>query len=280
MSSLRIGLSTCPNDTFLFHGLLTGAVPTPGLDLSFELLDIEELNRGLLAGAFDVAKGSFALGLSLASSLVVLPVGSALGSKNGPLLLAAQEGQTLRPGHCLWAPGEHTTATLLLRLFHGDALTRMRMEQVLFSTIAPALQAGTCDLGLCIHEGRFTYRDQGLYCIEDLGKRWEAETGALLPLGGLFARRELSSATLQALTNALEASLDHALAHPSEALTTMRAHAQEMEDEVLMQHVELYVNQWTRHLGTEGLRAIEVLGERAARAGLMPQNSSLRVWQP
>lgn len=280
MSALRIGLSTCPNDTFLFHGLLSGAVPTPGLDLSFELLDIEELNRGLIEGAFDLAKGSYALALSLAESLWVLPVGSALGSNNGPLLLAREENLELGPERLLLAPGEHTTATLLLRLFHDQALTNMRVQQVLFSTIAPALIEGTCDLGLCIHEGRFTFAEQGLFCLEDLGQRWEEETAALLPLGGLFARRSLPPETLTALTHALRTSLDYGRAHPQEALLSMRRYAQELDDEVLWQHVDLYVNQWTHNLDEEGLRAVQILGERARAAGLMGAGRSLEVWQP
>ncbi|MAE47365.1 MAG: hypothetical protein CMJ86_10790 [Planctomycetes bacterium] len=280
MTSLHIGLSTCPNDTFLFHGLLTGAVPTPGLELQFELLDIETLNQGLLAGRFDVAKGSYALALSKADQLTVLPVGSALGSGNGPLLLAREEGLLPSPGRHLLAPGEHTTATLLLRLFHRQKLPHMRVEQVLFSTIAPALLAGDCDLGLCIHEGRFTYREQGLVCLEDLGERWESETSELLPLGGLFARRALGGDLLQGLTQALVSSLDYGLTHREEALCSMRQHAQELSDQVLWQHVDLYVNQWTRDLGTAGQRAVRILGERAQAAGLMPPASNLEVWQP
>lgn len=280
MTALRIGLSTCPNDTFLFHGLLSGAVTTPGLELEFELLDIEELNRGLLAGRFDVAKGSYSLALGQAHKLRVLPVGSALGSGNGPLLLARKGSTGLGPNQHLLAPGEHTTATLLLRLFHGKALEHMRMEQVLFSQIAPALIAEKCDLGLCIHEGRFTFTEQGLICLEDLGQRWESETGELLPLGGLFAQRNLGDPVLQALTQALVASLDYGRAHPQEALGTMQRHAQELSDDVLWQHVDLYVNQWTRNLGQEGLAAVKTLGTRARLAGLMAGDSTLEVWRP
>lgn len=266
---LRVGLSTCPNDTFLFHGLLSGAIPTPGLELEFELLDIEELNLGLLAGRFDVAKGSFALALERASELVTLPVGAALGRGNGPLLLARAAGVRPGPGRRVLSPGRHTTANLLLHLFHGEALREAALEQVVFSAIQPALQAGTADLGACIHEGRFTWEAQGLDLVDDLGARWEAATGAMLPLGGLFARRHLSERTRRLLTAALRASLEYGHAHPEEALGTMRQHAQEQTDAVLWSHVELYVTDCTRDVGPDGRRALAALGDRARAAGLL-----------
>jgi 1,4-dihydroxy-6-naphthoate synthase len=270
---LTVGLSTCPNDTFLFHGLLSGAVPTPGLELAFELLDIEELNLGLLGGRFDVAKGSFALALERAEELMVLPVGSALGRGNGPLLLARAEDLLPGPGVRVLAPGAHTTANLLLHLFHGPSLREAELEQVVFSAIQPALQAGMADLGACIHEGRFTWESQGLALIEDLGARWEAETGAMLPLGGLFARKRVEPRALDLLTAALRASLEYGYAHPEETLETMRAHAQEQSDAVLWSHVELYVTTQTRDLGPEGRAALGHLANRARAAGLLAEGA-------
>ena len=270
---LRVGLSTCPNDTFLFHGLLSGAIPTPGLELEFELLDIEELNLGLLGGRFDVAKGSFALALERAAELVTLPVGSALGRGNGPLLLARAPGVRPGPGRRVLSPGRHTTANLLLHLFHGEALREAELEQVVFSAIQPALLAGSADLGACIHEGRFTWEAQGLDLVEDLGARWEADTGAMLPLGGLFARRHLSKRTRTLLTAALRASLEYGYAHREAALSTMRRYAQEQTDAVLWSHVELYVTRCTRDVGPEGRRALEALGERARAAGLLAEDA-------
>ncbi|MCP3920857.1 MAG: 1,4-dihydroxy-6-naphthoate synthase [bacterium] len=278
--TLRIGISTCPNDTFAFHGLMTGAVDAHGLELEFTLGDVEELNRALLAGEFDLAKGSFAAALVLGDERVVLPAGSALGFGVGPLLLARENGVTPEnvpaDGRVL-CPGEHTTATLLYRLFHP---ARGRLEQVVFSAIMPALQAGEAELGVCIHEGRFTWREQGLACVEDLGTLWESASGAPLPLGGLFARRDLGSETLAALSAAVRGSIEYGLAHRDATLATMREHAQELDDDVIFAHVDLYVNAWTRDLGDAGRQALATLAQRARDAGLAAPGAALEVFEP
>jgi 1,4-dihydroxy-6-naphthoate synthase len=275
---IRVGISTCPNDTFVFHALLTGAVEAPGLALDFELRDVEELNLGMLAGRYDVAKVSFHFALQHAHELVVLPSGSALGFGNGPLLLAAREGgvshaagavarggPAARPGPTsrVLCPGAHTTAALLYRLFHPDAAPP---RHVVFSEIMPALERGEADFGVCIHEGRFTYAARGLALVEDLGAVWERATGAPLPLGGIVARRALGEDVARRLQAGLRASLAHARAHPASTLPTMRRYAAEQADAVLWQHVELYVNQWTDALGAEGRHALATLGARAAAA--------------
>ena len=238
---LRVGISTCPNDTFAFHGLLTGAVDCAGVELEFELADVQALNEGLRAGRFDVAKGSFAAALALARERVVLPVGAALGFGVGPVVLAARAGE--RPARPrVLCPGEDTTATLLWRLFHpGEGEVR----QVVFSSIMPALERGEADLGVCIHEGRFTYAQRGLLLVEDLGERWERASAGPLPLGGLLARRDLGEELLARLAGAVRASILYGYAHRAEALTTMRRHAREQADDVLWRHVELYVNDET-----------------------------------
>lgn len=264
--TIRLGISTCPNDTFAFHGLLTGAVATRGLEIAFELLDIEELNRRMLRGEFDVCKVSFAAALDMAERVVVLPSGSALGFGVGPLVLAATAGARPRdPRQLTVCPGAHTTAALLFGLFHPHTT---RVEHVVFSDVMPRLAAGTADFGVCIHEGRFTYQAHGLHLVEDLGARWEAETSAPLPLGGIVASRRLPADVLGAVQRAIRASLDLALAEPAAALPTMRRHAQEFADDVLMRHVDLYVNDWTLDLGPTGRRALDELSARAAARGL------------
>jgi 1,4-dihydroxy-6-naphthoate synthase len=263
--TIRLAISTCPNDTFAFHGLLTRAVDWRGLDFEVDLLDIEQLNERVVADAFDVSKVSFAAAVTVADRLVVLPTGSALGFGVGPLLLAATDGSTPKnPGQLTLLPGKHTTAALLFALFHGGAT---RVEQVVFSEIMPRLRAGTADFGVCIHEGRFTWRAQGLALVQDLGSRWEAETGAPLPLGGIVASRRLLPSRIAAVQGVIRDSLDFALGNPAAALPTMRAHAQEFDDRVLFQHVDLYVNRWTSDLGSEGVRALDELASRATAAG-------------
>ena len=271
MKHLRVGISPCPNDTFAFHALLERKIETPGMELTFEFGDIEELNRRFARGELDASKLSFAAALALDPSVRVLAAGAALGFGVGPVLLAAP-GRRLVDGRVphsarVLAPGAHTTATLLYRLFHAG---EGRLEQALFSAIMPALERGQADFGVCIHEGRFTYREHGLELAEDLGRTWEARTHSPLPLGGIVARADLGDACSGALEDAIRRSIEYAQVHRAEALITMRAHAQETSDEVLWQHVELYVNEWTRDLGAVGRRAILELGREAARLHQSP----------
>ena len=324
---LHLGISTCPNDTFCFYGILADRVDRRGLDFRVELVDVEELNRRLFAGEFDVAKASFHAALMLAAELGVLPVGSALGFGVGPLLLAARAGTrpddwpgrpadppiavrteaaiasapgtlsatatlsapatdsttatvsppatdsspaaasaTSRPARVL-CPGAHTTATLLYRLFYPGA---GQVEQVVFSEIMPALEAGRADFGVCIHEGRFTYAERNLALVEDLGTRWEQQTSAPLPLGGIVARHGLGRETHARLAAVIADSLDYALAHREETLPLLRRYAQELDDAVIWSHVDLYVNQWTRQLGSVGRHALDRLNAEARRAGVLP----------
>jgi 1,4-dihydroxy-6-naphthoate synthase len=263
--TIRLGISTCPNDTFAFHGLLARAVDWRGLDFRVELLDIEQLNTRMLHGDFDVCKLSFAAALGMARDVVVLPSGSALGFGVGPLLLAAEaDTRPTSATQLTLCPGEHTTATLLFELFHPRTTL---IEQTVFSGIMPRLTAGTADFGVCIHEGRFTWEAQGLHLVEDLGSRWEAETGCPLPLGGIVASRRLPAAVTAGVQQVIHDSLALALADPAAPLPTMRAHAQEFDDRVLRQHVELYVNEWTVDLGDTGRRALDALSTRAAAVG-------------
>lgn len=273
-STIRLGISTCPNDTFAFHGLLTRAVDWRGLEFQVELLDVETLNERLLAGTFDVCKASFHAALLAADDVVVLPSGSALGFGVGPLLLAAEKGT--RPtdaSQLTLCPGRHTTAALLFALFHPRS---SRVEHVVFSEIMPRLEARTAHFGVCIHEGRFTWQTHGLALVEDLGTRWEVETACPLPLGGIVASRRLPAATIATVQQVIHDSLALALRDRDAALPTMRAHAQEFDDHVLMQHVELYVNDWTVDLGPMGARALDELSSRAASLGLA--SGRLRVF--
>ena len=264
--TIRLGISTCPNDTFAFHGLLTRSVDWRGLQFEVELLDIEQLNERLLGNGFDVGKTSFHAALHLADDYVVLPSGSALGFGVGPLLLSASPGS--RPentSQLTLCPGKHTTAALLFALFHPNTT---RVEHAVFSEIMPRLEARTADFGVCIHEGRFTWQQHGLGLVEDLGTRWEQATGCPLPLGGIVASSRLPAETIQAVQQVIHDSLQFALADRQAPLPTMRKYAQEFDDHVLMQHVDLYVNAWTLDLGVEGARALDELSARAASSGL------------
>lgn len=277
--SIRIGISTCPNDTFAFHGLMNGKVDCQGLDFRFELLDVEQLNQLLLAGEFDVVKASFHAALLLSESVGVLDAGSALGFGVGPLLLAGKAdcspsdafvdatGKKRNP--IVLCPGAHTTANLLYRLFFPG---QGRIENVVFSDIMPRLKSGQADFGVCIHEGRFTYREEGLACVADLGDLWERETNAPLPLGGIVARHELGGELHHKINAAIRASIEYGLAHRSETVATMKRYAQEFSENVLFAHVDLYVNDWTVSLSAaggssaDGWRALALLCEKARQA--------------
>ncbi|MCA9085249.1 MAG: 1,4-dihydroxy-6-naphthoate synthase [Planctomycetaceae bacterium] len=279
MTVVRMGISTCPNDTFAFHALLNRKVDWRGLQFEVSLLDIQELNDRLFAGQFDVAKASFHAALLLADRTIVLPSGSALGFGVGPLLLSARDG--MRPedmSQVTLCPGQHTTAAMLFQMFWPQTT---QIRHVVFSEIMPALQAGEADFGVCIHEGRFTWQQHGLGMVEDLGTRWETETGCPLPLGGLIAQRSLPTNIIAAVQSVVHDSLQFALQNPESALPTMRQYAQEFDDDVLMKHVELYVNDWTLDLGHVGSQALRTLSDRARSAGMVPNAApALDVFSP
>jgi 1,4-dihydroxy-6-naphthoate synthase len=211
----------------------------------------------------------------LAEHYGVFPSGSALGFGVGPLLLASKKGQIpSNPREITLCPGQHTTATLLFKLFYPHTTT---IEQVVFSEIMPRLKVSQADFGVCIHEGRFTWQNEGLDLVEDLGTRWERETSCPLPLGGIIGRLSLGDETLAKVQSVICNSLEYALANPSHPLPTMRRYAQEFDDSILMQHVELYVNDWTRDLGEIGRQSLNKLSELAAQIGLTPKPATLQI---
>ncbi len=274
---IHLGISTCPNDTFTFHGLMTRSVDWRGLEFEIELIDIQQLNDRLFRSDFDAAKTSFHAALLLANETVVLPSGSALGFGVGPLLLSSEPGATPSDDNeVTLCPGEHTTASLLNSLFYPE---KTKVEHVVFSDIMPMLERKEAEFGVCIHEGRFTWEQHGLGLVEDLGTRWETETDCPLPLGGIVARRSLTDEVIAKVQGVIRDSLDFALADRDAALPTMRKYAQEFDDDVLFKHVDLYVNEWTTDLGDTGGNALRELSERARSIGLVPEtDSSIEVF--
>jgi len=274
MKTVQLGISTCPNDTFTFHGLLSGRVRVPGVDLQIQLADVEQLNRGLFEGRFDICKVSAHAALVASEEVGALEVGWALGHGVGPVVLGPEALEEVRPETRVLAPGQWTTAHLLWRLFHAEAGS---VEQLVFSEIMPALQAGRADLGVCIHEGRFTWKAAGLQLFEDLGARWAEHSEAPLPLGGLVARRSMDPVLRKRVQAGISESLAYARAHPEEAIQSMRKHAQEEADDVLWAHVKLYVNDWTHNLGPAGRAALATLSKLASESGLLPAGRALEV---
>ena len=265
---LTLGFSPCPNDTFMFYPLVHGLVDTGGLSYRERLEDVETLNLLALRGELDVTKVSYAALGHIRDEYALLRSGSALGRGCGPLLVA---GEAIDPqdlaGRTIAVPGRHTTALMLLRLF-DPALTNFLVMP--FSEIMDAVLTGRADAGVIIHESRFTYQGFGLHRLLDLGEWWEGETGLPIPLGGIVARRSLGGATIAAVERALADGVEYARGHPDEAARYICEHAQEMSPDVCSAHIGLYVNDFSRDIGEEGIGAIHCLLERAERAGIIP----------
>lgn len=262
VSELTLGFSPCPNDTFMFHALVSGATNSPGVRLAPRLEDVETLNRLALAGEIDVSKVSYGAIPHLLERYTVLRSGGALGRGCGPLLVARRplEPESLQSA-TIAIPGRMTTANLLLRLF-GPGFPPGR--EMVYSEIMPSVARGEVDAGLIIHESRFTYADHGLVKVVDLGEWWEAETGTPIPLGGIVARRSLGEPLIGKIEAAIRESVEYAFAHPDASAAYVERHAQEMEQAVMRQHIDLYVNDFSVDIGAQGERAIEELLRRSA----------------
>ncbi|MDI1461964.1 1,4-dihydroxy-6-naphthoate synthase [Catellatospora sp. KI3] len=263
---LRIAFSPCPNDTFVFHALAHGLVPgAPALDVTFA--DVDVTNTAALDGRFDLVKVSYAALPWLLAQYELLPCGGALGRGCGPLLLTA--GRTDLTGATVAVPGDRTTAYLLFRLWaQQTGQVPGRIEVVPFHEIMPGVAQGRFDAGLVIHEARFTYQRYGLTSLVDLGEWWETDTGLPIPLGAILARR--GTVDPVAATEWVRASVRAAWADPAASRDYVLAHAQEMEPDVVDQHIKLYVNEFTEELGEAGYAAARALLTRAAAAGLVP----------
>ena len=260
---LRVGLSTCPNDTFAFHAILERRIDLRGLEIEVELLDVQALNDGLFAGRYDISKASFHAALLLADRYGVLPAGAALGFGVGPVLVAADPAARPGPRARVACPGATTTATLLYGCLHPGAGT---IDHVVFSDIIDSVRHGRADLGVLIHEGRLTYPALGLHLVEDLGASFEQTAGAPVPLGGIVASLTLPAGVAKTFTAVLRDSIAYAQANRGETLATIRRYAQELDETVIWPYVDLYVNGHTVDLGDDGVRALRVL-ERTGRAG-------------
>jgi 5,8-dihydroxy-2-naphthoate synthase len=269
--TLSLGFSPCPNDCFMFDAIVHRRIDAEGLQFSVCLADVEALNKAAFAGEIDVTKLSYHAFAHCASSYVLLDAGSALGRNCGPLLVSKRpiSKDEVAAGKLRIAiPGKYTTANFLLGLAFPDARDR---TELVFSAIEPALLSGEYDVGLIIHESRFTYEAKGLKKIIDLGEFWEGETGAPIPLGGIVVNRSLPDDVKQRVNRVLRRSVEYAFAHRAASLPFVREHAQEMSEEVIYRHIDLYVNEYSVDLGAEGRRAVELLFERARAAGIIPE---------
>lgn len=271
---MNIGFSPCPNDTFVFHAWVHGLVPeAPALRVTYADIDV---TNGLAARGEgpEVLKISYAALPWVLDRYNLLPCGGALGRGCGPLVLAAdpasaQRGPSALSGKRVAVPSERSTAYLLFRLWAARHVPGGIGEIVVmpFHEIMPAVREGIIDAGLVIHEARFTYPSYGLTMLADMGAWWEEDTGLPIPLGAIIARKDLDPGQVAGW---IRASVEYAWARPEASRSYVLEHAQEMSPEVADAHIGLYVNEFTRNLGTQGYEAVNALLSRAAREGLVP----------
>ncbi|MFR9619850.1 MAG: 1,4-dihydroxy-6-naphthoate synthase [Rikenellaceae bacterium] len=251
---MKLYISPCPNDTFMFDAIINGRIDTRGLEFDVEYYDIEELNQRAIAAEADFTKISCAIAQRIAPRYNISRSGAALGRGNGPLFVRRAGEQS--PIKSVAIPGEHTTANVLLRRLFPQIEDRRAM---LFCDIARAVNSGEVDGGVLIHEGRFLYAQQGLELVADLGVEWERQTALPLPLGAIAMRADLPIETQRQFEEVLRQSIKYAFANPNTSRQFIKQHAQEMDDSVIEAHIALFVNKYSLELGDEGRRAIEEL---------------------
>ena len=264
---ISIGFSPCPNDTFIFDALIHHKIDTEGLEWEVVMADVEELNRRAFANDLMVTKLSYHAFAHLLPYYVLLDSGSALGNNCGPLLIAKQ---LISPNsqHSVAIPGKYTTANFLLSIAYPELTQK---KNVLFSDIENAVLENKTDFGLLIHENRFTYEARGLVKIADLGEWWETYTQLPIPLGGIVVKRDINKAIQLKIERVLRRSIEFAFKHRDEPLLFMQQHAQTMSEDVMWQHVNLYVNEYSISLGTAGKAAISRLFQEAIHQKIILQ---------
>lgn len=252
--NFSIAISPCPNDIYIFGGIILGQVITPEFELKFDFKDIQELNRLAIEGEKDIIKVSAAALPPLLSSYEVLPAGGALGMGVGPLLLT--HNCEVDSSRNILIPGENTTANFLLNRFLGNPQNK---TFVAFDELYQTLCKTPGTQGVVIHENRFTYQEDGLSLGVDLGQRWQKETGLPLPLGVIISRTQLE--IKKGMTHLIQESITWAKKNPQVILDLCRNYSQSMRDDVLQSHIDIYVNGFSYDMGGEGKRALESLLE-------------------
>ncbi len=268
---LTLGYSPCPNDTFIFYALTHGRLNVPGLEVTETLADVETLNLRAMKAELDLTKISFHALAYLREHYCLLRSGGAMGRGCGPLVVSRgdEDMETLK-GKVIAVPGRFTTAHLLLMLY-GEGYENVSVMP--FDSIMDAVVSGEADAGLVIHEGRFTYAARGLRKVVDLGELWESETKLPIPLGGILAKRSLGADTVKLAEAAIRRSVEYAFAHRDETRSYIKAHAQELDDEVIDSHIALYVNEFSLDMGDDGVQAVEALFGMAEQRGIIPASN-------
>jgi len=268
MKRITLGISPCPNDTFIFDALIHQKIDTKGLEFDVAYYDVEELNSKAFQGHFDVTKLSYHAYLFLIDHYQLLQSGSALGSGVGPLLVT-NSTQIITDWNktSVAIPGKYTTANFLLSVAYPEISNKVEME---FSKIETAVIERKVDAGLIIHEGRFTYAQKGLRKVKDMGLFWEKYTGNLIPLGGIASKRTLDKPTSEVIDLLIRSSIEYAFENRESSRKYVKSHAQDMADDVIDQHIDLYVNKYSLDLGADGLAAVERMKREAIRHQMIP----------
>ncbi len=267
-----IGFSPCPNDTFIFDAMVNGKIDTKGIQFEYLLEDVATLNKWAEEGKLDITKLSYNTFLHTVNNYALLHSGSALGKGVGPLLVSKKNIDISTISSCKIAiPGFNTTANLLLSLAMPNAKNKTAL---VFSDIENAVLNNEYDAGLIIHEGRFTYAAKGLTKIIDLGEWWEGTTNAAIPLGGIVIKRSFNAELCAIVDGIIKDSLAYSWQYYPQLSPFVTQNAQEMDEKVMRQHIELYVNEYTTDLGEIGRMAINTLFNKAIETGLL-QSSNL-----
>ncbi|HBC79251.1 MAG TPA: 1,4-dihydroxy-6-naphthoate synthase [Bacteroidales bacterium] len=265
---LTLGFSPCPNDTYIFDAIVNGRIDTEGLEFDYFLADVEELNRKAFTSEVDITKISCHAYAYVAADYLILDTGGALGFGNGPLLICKNpvEPDKLKDVR-IAIPGKYTTANLLFSIAWPEALNK---TEYLFSDIEEVLLREEADAGLIIHETRFTYQRKGLYKIADMGEFWEKLTGLPIPLGSIVIHRRIPEDIAIKFNRILRRSIEYAGENALASYDFVASNAREMESTVMNSHIELFVNQFSISLGTEGKRAIKELFRISHEKGITP----------
>ena len=258
---ITIGFSPCPNDTFIFDALVNQKIDTEGIVFKPILEDVETLNQWALEGKLDITKLSFPTYFQTKHIYQLLNSGSALGKGVGPLLVTGQPDKIsteINDDASIVLPGINTTAHLLFSF----AYPHIRNKNFkVFHEIEDLIIKKQFDYGVIIHENRFTYEQNGLFKIADLGNIWEEKTKTPIPLGGIVIKKKFDENIYQKVNRLIQKSLDWSWNHYPQISDYVQAHAQTMQESVMRQHIELYVNNFTKDLGTEGKQAIHTLNQ-------------------
>ena len=269
---LSFGFSPCPNDTFMFEALVNRKIKTSGYEFEIVTEDVEKLNQKVINEELDISKISFATYPQIVSSYKILSSGSALGLNNGPLIISKRKIYPDEiPNVKIAIPGTHTTANLLLSIAYPKADKKV---EYLFSDIEEAILSNEVDAGVIIHETRFTYQKKGLQKIIDLGEYWQETTKGPLPLGGIVINRKLDRNIQIFIENLIKESVQYAMKQPNSTLPFIKNYSAELDEEVISQHISLYVNDYSTEMGKEGQEAIKRLFKEGSKAGCfsMPEN--------